>query len=561
MNPVTSISARRRMPLRLPKRVLARRSDDQLMELVRGGDDGAFEVLYERHAAGLLSFCRHMLGSQEEADEAVQHAFVSVHLGVLQAAAGGVSFRSWVYTIARNHCASVLRGRRAPAAEPSRPSTAGLSPQVERRSDLREIVADIERLPEDQRAAFVLAELRDLSFDEIAAVVGESPAAVKGLVFRARSTMIERREARRVECVEVRESLETASSNDLARGSLRYHLDVCPDCAAYLESMRRQRKLLGLALPVVPAVALKESVMASVGGGAGVGVGAGTGVGAGAGVGAGTGAGVGGAGAGVGAGAGGVVSGVAGSAAVGGVATTGASLVGGGVLAKVAVIGALAVGTGAAAEAVRERGPDRGVASTPAESRKAEGPGANGGAGLAAPPSTRADDTASPGGGRDGAGEPGRSAGPDKSSAPVAAAAPLAALPQAGVTPGSDVPAATPEAGAGAPAEPSPGDLLTGGGDDGSGGGDEPSTGAPAERPDRSRGQGPPPGRGPKADAPPADPIVPDVTEAPAPAPEAEVPPPEPGDGAKKPKNPRSPKAGGPPIVDAPVADTTVPAG
>lgn len=425
MNHVTSIAARRRMAIRQPRHALGRRSDGQLMALVRDGDDDAFEVLYERHAAGVLTFCRHMLGSPEEAEEAVQHAFVSVHLGILQANGGEVSFKPWVYTIARNRCASVLRERRALALEPSAgPSTAGLRREVAERDDLRALVADVERLPEEQRAAFVLVELRELSFDEVAKVLGRNPSAVKGLVFRARSTMIERREARRVDCLDVRASFETAGRDDLARGPLRYHLDICPDCSAYLASLRRQRRLLGLALPVAPAVALRESVMASVGGGgAGAGVGAGVGAGAGAGVGAGAGAG------------GGVVA--------GGAATTGASLAGSGVLAKVAIVGALAGGTGVAAEAVREvgvRGGGEAVAVEPWTEENARS--LDGRPDVAVPRYPRGGDgVARPKTDRDGTATGGST--PSASGAPSAAPAPPAPAP-APTTTGHQDPTAPP---------------------------------------------------------------------------------------------------------------------
>ncbi|HYJ00488.1 MAG TPA: sigma-70 family RNA polymerase sigma factor [Thermoleophilaceae bacterium] len=550
MNPITSISARRRTAIRLPKRVLARRSDQQLMELVHSGDDGAFEVLYERHAPGVLSFCRHMLGSQEEAEETVQHAFVSVHLGLLQATGGGISFKPWVYTIARNRCSSLLRERRAQAVERSEPSTAGLRPEVEQRSDLREIIADIERLPEEQRAAFVLAELRDLSFEEIAEVVDEQPATIKGLVFRARSTMIERREARRVDCLDVRESLETASRDDLARGPLRYHLDICPDCTAYFDSMRRQRKLLGLALPVVPAVALKESVMASVGGGgAGVGVGAGTGAGAGAGTGAGAGAGTGaGAGAGVGAGAGagaggaagGVAGGVAGGAIAGGAATTGASLLGGGVLAKVAVMGALAAGTGVAAEAVRENEPG-GADSPPADVRGAAGSTSDGASGAAAPISPRGSGYESQGGVR---ADEAHGRDPAKSSDPAAAGAPPA--PATGTDPASSGDPGAPASESAPATDPLLGGALPIGRDDASSGQ------GPSKEKAAPGGQGRSEGRGPKRDTPPVEPTVPVLPEVPVPTvPDVEVPPVElPEVGGKKVKVPKLPKAL-PPLPDA----------
>src|SRR5205814_6168409 len=65
--------------VRLPPRLLAPLPDDRLVAQIRRGQDAAFEVVYDRHHRGLLSFCRHMLGSPEEAEDAVQQTFVSAY--------------------------------------------------------------------------------------------------------------------------------------------------------------------------------------------------------------------------------------------------------------------------------------------------------------------------------------------------------------------------------------------------------------------------------------------------------------------------------------------------
>ncbi|NLT05717.1 MAG: sigma-70 family RNA polymerase sigma factor, partial [Solirubrobacterales bacterium] len=255
-----------RPALRAPKRLLALRSDEQLVRRTRAGDETAFEVLYERHVAGVLGFCRHMLGSQHEAEDAVQQAFAAAHRSLV-GDGRAIVFKPWLYTIARNRCVSMLRARREQPAELEEISTAGLNEQVERRADLRELVADVQRLPEAQRAALVLSELGGLSHAEIAAVLDQEPPAVKGLVFRARAALAERRAARAADCGEIRLELAAASGGGLRRGRLRYHLESCPGCRFYLEEVRRQRRLLGLALPVVPAVGLKDVVLGGVGGG------------------------------------------------------------------------------------------------------------------------------------------------------------------------------------------------------------------------------------------------------------------------------------------------------
>ena len=111
-----SLPLRARTPIRRPKRLLALQGDARLVEHVRAGDDAAFEVLYERHVAGVLSFSRHMLGSQHEAEDAVQQTFVAAHRDMLRGDRE-IAFKPWLYTIARNRCLSMLRARREQATE------------------------------------------------------------------------------------------------------------------------------------------------------------------------------------------------------------------------------------------------------------------------------------------------------------------------------------------------------------------------------------------------------------------------------------------------------------
>ena len=68
-----------RMPVRSlrSKRLLALASDERLVQQIRRGNELAFEVAFERHGSGILGFCRHMLGSPEEAEDAVQHTFAA----------------------------------------------------------------------------------------------------------------------------------------------------------------------------------------------------------------------------------------------------------------------------------------------------------------------------------------------------------------------------------------------------------------------------------------------------------------------------------------------------
>src|SRR3954471_5790031 len=139
--------------LALPRsrRLLSPLGDDRLVEQVRRGNDTAFEVVYDRHHRGILSFCRHMLGTREEAEDALQQTFISAYHDLV-ASERKIRLKAWLYTIARNRCLSVLRSRREHAVDEIEISTAGLAEQVQERQDLRELLADMRELPHEQRA-------------------------------------------------------------------------------------------------------------------------------------------------------------------------------------------------------------------------------------------------------------------------------------------------------------------------------------------------------------------------------------------------------------------------
>src|SRR5215216_3409493 len=178
-----------RMPVRAfgSKRLLALAGDERLVQQIRRGSELAFEVAFERHGGGILAFCRHMLGSREEAEDAVQHTFAAAFRDLQRGGERQITLKPWLYTIARNRCLSVLRARREQAMDQPELATVGLAEQVERRSELRELLADLRELPEEQRAALLLSEVADLSHADVASVLGCEVPKVKALVYRART--------------------------------------------------------------------------------------------------------------------------------------------------------------------------------------------------------------------------------------------------------------------------------------------------------------------------------------------------------------------------------------
>jgi RNA polymerase sigma factor (sigma-70 family) len=316
--------------------------DAALVRRTQAGDEVAFEAIFKRHHAPLLSYCRHMLSNQTEGEDALQQAFIKAHQALLGGSAPR-ELRPWLYAIARNCCLSAITARRPTASlEDHTPALAGLSDELRQREDLGELLAGISRLPEDQRSALLLAELDDLDHQAIAMIVGCRVNKVKALIYQARSSLIADRDARETPCREIREQLSVAHGGELRRGPLRRHLKLCVGCRDFQLAVSAQRQSLGVLLPVAPSAGLAAAIL---GHGAAHAVGA---------------ASVGGAGAGA-AGAGGTgiaASGTAASTAVGAGAGGGAgvgALVGGGLVTKLAVGGAVVVLAGAGAVTVHNR--------------------------------------------------------------------------------------------------------------------------------------------------------------------------------------------------------------
>jgi RNA polymerase sigma factor (sigma-70 family) len=236
-------------------------SDKRLAALVRTGETVAFEVLYDRHARKLLSFCRHMLGSRQDGEDALQRTFASAYRALL-VDEREIELRPWLFAIARNECLSILRQRHPTGElEDPEPATDGLSSRVEDRDDLRNVLADLRALPERQRAALLLSELGGFTHAQIAEAVGARPEQIKAYVFQARSNLIAERVAREQSCLEVRAQLASSRGAALLQRELSRHLRRCRDCRDYSAALRRQRRALAIVLPVAPSLALRSTVL------------------------------------------------------------------------------------------------------------------------------------------------------------------------------------------------------------------------------------------------------------------------------------------------------------
>jgi RNA polymerase sigma factor (sigma-70 family) len=236
-------------------------SDERLVEAVSAGSERAFEALFERHHREVLAFCRQMLGSSAEAEDAAQLTFLAAYRELARSKVP-LAPRPWLFAIARNRCLAALRARRERLVEVlPEPASEHLGTEVIRREELRRVLADVARLPDDQRAALVLSELGDVSHEDIARILACQQTKVKALVFQARASLAATREARDTPCAEIREQLATLRGAALRRTAVRRHLRDCARCRAYRDAVRAQRRGVRALVPIAPAVALKRIVI------------------------------------------------------------------------------------------------------------------------------------------------------------------------------------------------------------------------------------------------------------------------------------------------------------
>ena len=192
----------------------ARDPDVRLMLQIRDDVPGAFEVLVERYQHRLVGVLAHLVGRVDEAEDLTQDVFLRIY----RARKGyrpKAKFSTWLFTIANNLAMNHLRGKgRNPArrrwgwAADGSGSQAGLRPLEERAlardgtpsAQMRQVeLSDVVRealdvLGEDQKLAVLLNKFEDMSYADIAEVMGRSEAAVKSLLARARTHLREQLE-------------------------------------------------------------------------------------------------------------------------------------------------------------------------------------------------------------------------------------------------------------------------------------------------------------------------------------------------------------------------------
>jgi len=168
------------------------RSDAEIVAAVLGGDEHAFGVLVGRYQNTFLRYATRMVNSQDDAEDALQSAFIRAYRN-LSSCRDPKRFGGWLQKIVVNECRTfgARRGRQELRFDTRPAVLEGIASSAPNDSgDLaEEIQMALQRLPAEQREAFLLRYVEDLGYEEMSEVTGAGVSALKMRVKRACESM------------------------------------------------------------------------------------------------------------------------------------------------------------------------------------------------------------------------------------------------------------------------------------------------------------------------------------------------------------------------------------
>jgi RNA polymerase sigma factor (sigma-70 family) len=261
--------ARHRIAIGIP--LLRLRSDEQLVALFRAGHDEAFRVIHDRYEKRLLAYARQMLPRGHDAEDALQDVFVRAYSG-LRSSERELALRAWLFRVAHNRCIDELRRPAPPPPEVLQLAFRTVQDPVaeaDRRESLRRLIADMRRLPDQQRSALLMREMGGMSYAELATTLGTSVPAVKSLLVRARIALVQAAAARDTACSEIREELVGAHDRGVRpNANAKRHIRDCTGCNSFKRELRTINRRVAALAPLGPLALLAKTLGLSGGAGA-----------------------------------------------------------------------------------------------------------------------------------------------------------------------------------------------------------------------------------------------------------------------------------------------------
>jgi RNA polymerase sigma-70 factor (ECF subfamily) len=178
--------------------------DSLWVEQTLAGDQEAFGELVLRYERDVFNLTYRMLGNRGEAEDAAQETFLRAYAN-LDRYDPARSFKTWLLSIASNHCIDRIRRRRLtwlsleeplpphPALTSDTPGPEEATLDAERSAAVQALLED---LSPDYRVAVVLRYWYDYSYAEIAEMLGTTESAIKSRLFRARQALAQQLEDR-----------------------------------------------------------------------------------------------------------------------------------------------------------------------------------------------------------------------------------------------------------------------------------------------------------------------------------------------------------------------------
>ena len=177
-------------------------TDAELVAQLQQGSEMAFRTLVERYQSRVYQAALSLLRSPEEAEDVAQEVFVEVYQ-TIAAFRGEAALSTWLYRLATSRALKYHRWASAKKRFAHFTALLGFDNQVlheppdhahpqallEGTQQLHQLQQQIGRLPPQQQVAFTLRHEQELSYEEIAAVLGTTVGAVESLLFRARQTL------------------------------------------------------------------------------------------------------------------------------------------------------------------------------------------------------------------------------------------------------------------------------------------------------------------------------------------------------------------------------------
>ncbi len=238
------------------------RTDEELLQAARAGDDEALEALLARHERQIFRFGLRMCGNEEDARDVLQETLLAAFKGVRQFR-GDAQLSTWLYQVARSFC---TKARRRGAGEPARHEpiegaaaravsvpASGPDDRAHAREMARVLQEALLALPDSQREVVLLRDVEGLTAEEAARVVGIDVPALKSRLHRARLGLQDRiagllgaDSGHPAACPDLARELLAHDEEELDQAAcarLQQHLERCPRCGPACEELKRSVSL------------------------------------------------------------------------------------------------------------------------------------------------------------------------------------------------------------------------------------------------------------------------------------------------------------------------------